>query len=106
MPAVIAPSPITATTRRWSSRWASAIAIPSAAEIEVELWPTPKVSYALSARFGNGATPPLSLTVRSEERRVGKSVSVRVDLGGRGILNKKINTYKMIHQREREKRRI
>src|SRR3546814_17198663 len=26
---------------------------------------------------------------RSEERRVGKSVSVRVDLGGRGLLEKK-----------------
>src|SRR3546814_18503229 len=29
---------------------------------------------------------------RSEERRVGKSVSVRVDLGGRRILKKKRNT--------------
>src|SRR3546814_2897994 len=28
--------------------------------------------------------------VRSEERRVGKSVSVRVDLGGRRIIKKKI----------------
>src|SRR3546814_14548389 len=28
---------------------------------------------------------------RSEERRVGKSVSVRVDLGGRRIIKKKIN---------------
>src|SRR3546814_17740689 len=31
---------------------------------------------------------------RSEERRVGKSVSVRVDLGGRPILKKKKNTQK------------
>src|SRR6056297_3840562 len=31
-------------------------------------------------------------TVRSEERRVGKSVSVRVDLGGRRIIKKKKKT--------------
>src|SRR3546814_14902137 len=30
--------------------------------------------------------------VRSEERRVGKSVSVRVDLGGRRIIKKKNNS--------------
>src|SRR3546814_18256017 len=29
------------------------------------------------------------MPLRSEERRVGKSVSVRVDLGGRRIINKK-----------------
>src|SRR3546814_19404275 len=29
------------------------------------------------------------ISLRSEERRVGKSVSVRVDLGGRRIINKK-----------------
>src|SRR3546814_11809948 len=40
------------------------------------------------------ATPRLRATRRSEERRVGKSVSVRVDLGGRRIIKKKkhINT--------------
>ena len=32
------------------------MAMPSAAEIEVDEWPTPKVSYSLSSRFGNGAT--------------------------------------------------
>src|SRR3546814_20274860 len=30
---------------------------------------------------------------RSEERRVGKDVSVRLDLGGRRIMKKKTNTY-------------
>src|SRR3546814_14479153 len=34
------------------------------------------------------------LHLRSEERRVGKSVSVRVDLGGRRIIKKKIYTTK------------
>ena len=57
MPAVIAPSPITATTLRSSPARCSAIAMPSAAEMLVELWPTPKVSYSDSSRFGNGATP-------------------------------------------------
>src|SRR3546814_14189371 len=33
-------------------------------------------------------TMPISIS-RSEERRVGKSVSVRVDLGGRRIIKKK-----------------
>ncbi len=36
MPAVIAPSPITATTLRWSFLRCAAIAMPSAAEIEVD----------------------------------------------------------------------
>jgi hypothetical protein len=35
----------------------AAIAMPSAAEIDVDEWPTPNVSYSLSSRFGNGATP-------------------------------------------------
>ncbi len=63
MPAVMAPSPITATTRRFDpSRWA-ATAMPSAALIEVLEWPTPKVSYSLSARLGNGARPSFCLMV-------------------------------------------
>src|SRR3546814_19428097 len=33
---------------------------------------------------------PITYSLRSEERRVGKSVSVRVDLGGRRIIKKKI----------------
>ena len=45
------------------------MAMPSAAEIEVEEWPTPKVSYSLSSRFGNGATPSFCLTVWMRSRR-------------------------------------
>ncbi len=69
MPAVIAPSPITATTLRSSPMRCSATAMPSAAEIEVEEWPTPKVSYSLSSRLGNGATPSACLTVWMRSRR-------------------------------------
>ena len=69
MPAVIAPSPITATTLRSSPCCASAMAMPSAAEIEVEECPTPKVSYSLSSRLGNGATPSFCLTVWIVSRR-------------------------------------
>src|SRR3546814_16495155 len=36
---------------------------------------------------------------RSEERRVGKSVSVRVDLGGRRIIKKKNNIHLLTRQR-------
>ena len=74
MPAVIAPSPITATTLRGASppsffsRWL-AMAMPSAAEIEVDEWPTPKVSYSLSSRRGNGARPSFFLIVVIRSRR-------------------------------------
>ena len=63
MPAVIAPSPITATTRRSLPAGAMATAMPSAALIEVLEWPTPKVSYSLSERDGKGARPPCCLMV-------------------------------------------
>src|SRR3546814_12922650 len=39
--------------------------------------------------LGNGAVALDVAQSRSEERRVGKSVSVRVDLGGRRIIKKK-----------------
>src|SRR3546814_20149160 len=42
----------------------------------------------------------VSLSIRSEERRVGKSVSVRVDLGGLRIIKKKkfiLHRFIMIH---------
>jgi hypothetical protein len=58
MPALIAPSPITATTLRDSPLRCAAIAMPSAAEIEVEEWAVPKVSYSLSVRRGNPEGPP------------------------------------------------
>src|SRR3546814_12038857 len=46
----------------------------------------------------HGATLSLSLMVaRSEERRVGKSVSVRVDLGGRRIIKNKKQEHSINH---------
>ncbi len=69
MPAVSAPSPITATTRRFSPSFSAATAIPSAALIEVLEWPTPKVSYSLSDRVGKGARPSLCLIVGRRSRR-------------------------------------
>ena len=69
MPAVIAPSPITAITRRSLPAWAFATAMPNAAEIDVDEWPTPKVSYSDSSRLGNGATPSFCLTVWIRSRR-------------------------------------
>ena len=44
MPAVMAPSPITATTRRRASPRAAATAMPAAALIEVLECPVPKAS--------------------------------------------------------------
>ena len=54
MPAVMAPSPMIATTLRSSFSSSAATAMPSAALIEVLEWPTPNVSYSLSARDGKG----------------------------------------------------
>jgi hypothetical protein len=69
IPAPIAPSPMTATILRSSPlRW-FAIAMPSAALIDVEEWPTPNVSYSLSSRFGNGARPSFFLIVVMRSRR-------------------------------------
>src|SRR3546814_13037254 len=42
-------------------------------------------------RPGSDRLPESARGVRSEERRVGKSVSVRVDLGGRRSIEKKKN---------------
>jgi hypothetical protein len=58
MPADIAPSPMMAMALRSSPLCLAASAMPSAAEIEVDEWPTPKVSYSLSLRFGKPETPP------------------------------------------------
>ena len=51
MPALIAPSPITATTLCDLLSRSRATAMPSPAEIDVEEWPAPNVSYSLSARL-------------------------------------------------------
>src|SRR3546814_13363984 len=55
----------------------------------------PKCRFkVLQARSACGYFPATSGTIRSEERRVGKSVSVRVDLGGRRLIKKKKHTSK------------
>ncbi|MNP69043.1 hypothetical protein D3C76_1650850 [compost metagenome] len=57
MPAVRAPSPITAIDLRGLFCRRAAMAMPRAALIEVLEWPTPKVSYSLSERRGKAAMP-------------------------------------------------
>ena len=51
MPALIAPSPITAITLSDLFDSLFATAIPNAEEMEVELWAAPKGSYSLSNLF-------------------------------------------------------
>ena len=58
MPALIAPSPITAMTLRRSPRKSRATAMPSAEEIEVELCAAPNGSYSLSERLVKPDRPP------------------------------------------------
>src|SRR3546814_15013353 len=51
-----------------------------------------KTSPPTGSRIRSAPRPPVrSFTVRSEARRVGKEVSVRVDLGGRRIIKQKKN---------------
>ena len=70
MPALIAPSPITAMTWRSSSPLRSrAIAMPSPAEIEVEECAAPKGSYSLSLRRVKPDSPPPWRSVRMRSRR-------------------------------------
>ena len=59
MPAVIAPSPITAIVFLFGFP----TAIPSAALIDVLEWPTPNASYSLSDLLGKGARPSFFLIV-------------------------------------------
>ena len=58
MPALIAPSPITAITLLLLLDNFFATAIPSVDEIEVELCAAPKGSYSLSALLVNPDKPP------------------------------------------------
>src|SRR3546814_16760095 len=48
------------------------------------------IAPSTAAAIGGVSGGSAAATMRSEERRVGKSVSVRVDLGGRRIIKKKI----------------
>ena len=57
MPALIAPSPITAITFEDLFANLFASAIPSAEDIDVELWAAPKGSYSLSDLFVNPDNP-------------------------------------------------
>ena len=64
IPLAIEASPITAICCFSVSPFKEeAIAIPSAAEIEVEECPTPNVSYSLSPLFGNPEIPSSCLLV-------------------------------------------
>ena len=69
-PPLIAPSPITATTCRLalSVRFA-AMAIPSAADMELDACPHANVSYSLSSGDGNGRTPCSLRFVQNVSRR-------------------------------------
>ena len=69
MPAVIAPSPITATALRLLPCRRAAMAMPRAALMLVLEWPTPKVSYSLSLRRGKAAMPSFCRSVLICSRR-------------------------------------
>ena len=58
MPALMAPSPMMAMQLRSSPFCLAAIAIPKAAEIDVDECAVPKVSYSLSSRRGKPDKPP------------------------------------------------
>ena len=61
IPAVIAPSPITATCFLFDDSFFDPSAIPNIALIDVLEWPTPKASYSLSWMDGKGAKPSFCL---------------------------------------------
>ena len=64
IPAVMEPSPIIATAFLSNSPLClAAIAIPNAADMEVEECPTPNASYSLSLLFGKPLSPPYFLLV-------------------------------------------
>ena len=69
MPALSAPSPITAIALPGEPDSLFAIAKPSAAEIEVELCAAPNGSYSLSLRLVNPLSPPPWRSVRMRSRR-------------------------------------
>ena len=69
MPALIAPSPITATTLRGVPVMSDATAMPSPAQIEVVLCAAPNGSYSLSLRRVKPDSPPGWRRVRMRSRR-------------------------------------
>ena len=69
-PPLIEPSPMTATTWRFSSPLrAAATAIPRATEIELDACPQVNVSYSLSDGEGKGHKPFSFLFVQKRSRR-------------------------------------
>ena len=69
MPAVIAPSPMIATTCRSSPLIFDASAMPSAAEMLVDECAVPNVSNSLSLRCGKPDKPPNCRSVSMRSRR-------------------------------------
>ena len=69
MPAVMAPSPMMATALRAEPCCLAAMAMPSAAEIEVDECAVPKVSYSLSSRRGKPLRPPYCRRLAMRSRR-------------------------------------
>jgi hypothetical protein len=69
MPALIAPSPMTAIARPGRSASLFEIAKPSAAEMLVELWAAPNGSNSLSERLVKPLSPPPCRIVRIRSRR-------------------------------------
>ena len=57
-PPVSAPSPITATTVSSLPARSRAVAMPSAAEMDVDAWPAPNASNSDSVRIANPLMPP------------------------------------------------
>src|SRR3972149_6354143 len=76
MPALMAPSPITATTLCVLPPRSRATAMPSPAEIEVEEGPAPNASYSLSARLRRaGPAPPPEASAHGPEGRASPPAS-------------------------------
>ena len=73
MPALMAPSPITATTWFLPPERSRATAMPRPAEIEVELWAAPNGSYSLSTLRVKPERPP---PWRSDSMRSRRPVSI------------------------------
>ena len=69
MPALIDPSPITATASPVAIPMSRPTAKPSAALIEVEEWAAPKGSNSDSLRLVNPDSPPSCRSVRMRSRR-------------------------------------
>ena len=82
MPALIAPSPITAMARPGLSASLLATAKPSAAEMLVELCAAPNGSYSLSAALGEAAKAPALPNGADPVAAAGDDL-VRIGIGGR-----------------------